>query len=99
MEQDEAPVSRGLADKFFGKSLIKNLIIVFLVLTVFFIAVLLILCCKYVVLKRCPGCCKAILRKVESKLFWNSVLRAMLETYLATSISFFFAYKSIDSRG
>ena len=65
-------------------------VLTLLLVFIFFVAViLLVVCCKYVVLPVCPGCCKTIISKVERKLFWNSVLRACLEMYLATGILFF----------
>ena len=40
-----------------------------------------------------------IMRKIERKLFWNSLLRALLETYYSTAIVFFFTMGGIRAIG
>ena len=45
-----------------------------------------VLCCKFTIMPKCPSCIRNVLLKIERKLFWNSVLRACLETYLGTCV-------------
>ena len=57
----EEPDSRGLSEKFFGGSMLISILTVLLAIVLFLAIVLLILCCKYVVMPVCPGCCKTAL--------------------------------------
>lgn len=97
-ESDIEPVSKGLAEKFFGTSILMNIITVLLLLFLLFVVFSIVLCCKYTIMPRCPGCFSTILAKIERKLFWNSVLRAFLETYYSVSIFFFFSMSSISTQ-
>ena len=79
--------------------MVMSMITVVFALFAFLLVVLLILCCKYTILPRCPVCFMTILRKIERKLFWNSLLRALLETYYSTAIVFFFTMGGIKATG
>ena len=62
-------------------------------LALFLFTVLIILCKRTIV----PRCCKPIqtlFQVIERKLLFNSVLRAILEVYLATCITMFHGFKS-----
>ena len=76
-------------NKFSGTTILMNILFLVLVFVIFVTIILLVGCCKYIIIPMCPGCCNTVIRKVERKIFWNSVLRACLETYLATGILFF----------
>ena len=78
--------SRGLTDQFSGKSTLSKMFDFFALFLVVILVLLLVVCCKFTVYPKCPTCFKKILTKLERKLFWNSVLRACLETYLGTCI-------------
>lgn len=57
------------------------------VLTVIVVFIGLILVCKLYILARCCACVQKIAMMIQNKLMFNSILRAILQTYLATSIS------------
>ena len=77
-----------------------NLMVVLLMLSLFIFVVLLVLFCRYAILsKKCPSCFTTVLKKIQSKLFWNSLLRALLETYFATGIFFLFTMNSMSAQG
>ena len=58
-----------------------NIITSLMIVLIFFAIVFLLICCKHVILPKCPAFLLAIVRKIEKKLFWNSLLRAILETF------------------
>jgi len=58
-----------------------NVLTVLLLLCLFIALVSLVLCCKHTVMPKCPSCFIGLIAKIEHKIFWNSILRACLETY------------------
>ena len=60
---------------------------------------MLLFCCKCTIARFCPSCYKTVLTLIERKIFWNSVLRAGLETYFTTSIFFWYSYNQLTSTG
>ena len=87
---EEEPESPGLADKFFGTSILTNILTIVIAISLFIFVLILLYCCKFVIMPICPGCCKTMIKKIERKLFWNSLLRACLEMYLGMGILFFY---------
>lgn len=72
-----------------------NIITVLFILSMIFLVICIVLCCKYSIGHRCPSCFGTILGKIERKLFWNSLLRAFLEMYYSMGIFFFFTLNGI----
>ena len=74
-----------------------NFLMVLFALSLLFSLILLVLCCKYVLVPACPSCFRGLITKVEHKLFWNSLLRAFMESYLSSAIFFFFSLNRIEA--
>ena len=89
--------SKGLSERFLGSDALMNLLMVLVAMTLLTLVILLVLCCKHVVVPACPSCFRSLLQKIERKLFWNSVCRAILETYLSTAIFFFYSLFKIEA--
>ena len=82
------PRSEGLDDELFASSIITNILTFLLILFLVVLLIILILFCKRVITPRCPSFFRDIVTVIERKLFWNSVLRACLETYFMTCVAF-----------
>ena len=80
-----------------GSTIIMDLMIVLVAITVIFSLILLLLLCKSLALTLCPSFFKAMVTKLLRKLMWNSVLRAILESYLATCIFVFVAASKFEA--
>mmetsp|Transcript_10546 Transcript_10546/g.14228 ORF Transcript_10546/g.14228 Transcript_10546/m.14228 type:complete len:194 (+) Transcript_10546:787-1368(+) len=74
-----------------------NIVTVLFMGCLFVTVVALVFCIRYTIMQCCPSFCLKITRKIERKLFWNSLLRACLETYYSTSVFFFFAMGSTQA--
>ena len=85
-------------NKFFGTSLLEHVVMILMMLLIFIALVMIIFCCKYLIIKRCPGFFQKIVTKIQSKLFWNSLLRACLEVYYSMAIFFFYLVARVDSK-
>lgn len=96
-ENGEELRSQGLTNRFAGTSILMNVLQVLLGIVLVLIVISLVLCCKFVILPMCPSCFRTLLQKIERKLFWNTFLRAFLETYFAVAITFWLSMNSIDA--
>ena len=72
-----------------GSNIIMNILMIVLLLFLLVVIIVLVLLCKHYVIPRCPNCFKTLIDKIYRKLFWNSVLRACLESYLTSCIFVF----------
>lgn len=96
-ETGQSAKSRGLTEKFMGSNALMNFLMVLFALSLLVIVITLVLCCKYVLVPACPSCFRGLITKIEHKLFWNSLLRAFMETYLSSAIFFFFSLNRIET--
>ena len=71
--------------------------IVVAVIIIGLLATILVICSRKI-LPRCCPCFKKVIMLIKGKLMFNSLLRALLQTFLLTSISMWSAFQSIDSR-
>ena len=76
-----------------------NVIATVLVLIILGTLITLVLLIRQFVKTRCCGCCKKVVSALESKLLFNSVLRACMETYLAMCIQMWYSvrYARVES--
>ena len=67
-----------------------------ILIAVIFLSLLIILLalCRLVMLSRCHRKVVNEIRKIENKLMFNSVLRAMLESFLHVSIIMWYGWRS-----
>ena len=72
---------------FAGSTLIMNILIIIIAIIFFTLLIILLLLCRRLIMTKCCQCVKDLLRKLEGKLMFNSVLRACLESYYLVSIS------------
>ena len=79
---------------FEGSNLLMNILLVLIVLILFTCCISAILLCRSLIRTRCCNCAKTVLRKLEAKLMFNSVLRAILEAYFTFSISTFYQLRT-----
>ena len=70
-------------------SLFMNVFLIFMFLLVVTLLIVIILICKRTVLPKCPNFIITVLKKLEMKLMFNSILRSLLETYMLMSVSTF----------
>ena len=83
-----------LTSTFKGSSMLMNVLLVLLGCLSLVLLIALIVLCSVSVLPRCPGFVKTLISKVERKLMFNSLLRALLETYLVSTITALVALQS-----
>ena len=86
-EDEEAEEDSYLSGAFAGTTLIMNILIIILAIIVFGVAIALLLLCRRLVNTKCCLCARKIVRKLEGKLMFNSLLRAALESYYLVSIT------------
>ena len=72
-----------------------------ILLLLFFIVVVgvligLIIACKKYILPKCCNCFKKVVTKIENKLMYNSILRALMQTFLMTNISMWITFRDTD---
>lgn len=72
---------------FDGTTLVMNILIVILAIFFLLSLIALILLCRRLVNTKCCNCARTVLRKIEAKLMFNSILRAALESYYLVSIT------------
>ena len=66
-----------------------------LVAVIFFGSLIaLVILCRMIIVKRCPQSVVRVLISVERKLIFNSVLRAMLESYLQMAILMLYGWRN-----
>ena len=85
--------SEGLSGKFRGTSMMMNIMILLGAISLLVFCILMIKFCKKSVVPRCPGALSKLVTTLERKIFWNSFMRACLETYFLISISLFYAMR------
>ena len=85
-EEGEEEEASYLETVFAGTTLLMNILLIALVLMLFAIVTALLILCRRCVRTKCCGCAKTSLRKIESKIMYNSLLRAALESYFLVSI-------------
>lgn len=90
LEDDEDEEASYLDSTYAGTTLIMNILLVILVLILFGLLITCLVFVRRCINNRCCDCFKKIVRKLESKLMFNSVLRAMLESYFLVCISTLF---------
>lgn len=59
--------------------------------------VLLFCCCRKKVIPKCCGCFQKLYFAIESRIFFNSILRACLQTFFAMSISVCYSYSTLST--
>ena len=66
-----------------------------LVAVIFVVSLIaLVILCRMIIVKRCPQSVVRVLISVERKLIFNSVLRAMLESYLQMAILMLYGWRN-----
>ena len=88
---EEVEEASYLEQAFAGTTLIMNILVIILVLILFGSLIALLVLCRNLV--KAKGCklAQTALRKAESKLMFNSVLRAALESYFLVCIGTIYA--------
>ena len=73
-----------------------NVLLAIIALIGLSLAILLLYICRKLVIPRCCKPCQKVYYILEAKLFFNSILRAALQTFFGVAISTCFAYTVID---
>ena len=76
-----------------GTNIIMQILLVVLALIVFSFLITLLLFCRRMCKTKCCKCCQTIIRKVEAKLMFSSVLRSILVGYFLFCENAFFTLK------
>ena len=79
-----------------GSTLLTNVLLILILLSLFALVIGLVVLCRRIVYTRCCRCAQTTLRKLEAKIMFNSVLRAILESYFLLAISTFHSFKKIS---
>ena len=93
-EETEAVEESYLNTFFQGSNLLMNILLIAIVLIFFTCIITLVVMCRRFIQTRCCNCAKKGLRKIESKLMFNSVLRAVLEAYFTFAIATWYQLKT-----
>ena len=70
-----------------GSTLIMSILLILIVLIIFGLLILCLVAFRNLVNNKCCNLCKTIMRKIENKLMFNSILRACLETYFLVALA------------
>lgn len=76
-----------------GTNIIMQILLVVLALILFSLLITLVLFCRRTCKAKCCKCCQNIIRKVEAKLMFSSVLRSILVGYFLFCENAFFTIK------
>ena len=85
-EEEEAETSY-LDSTMAGTTLIMSILLILLVLILFGLLIVCLIAFRNCVNRRCCNICKTVVRKIEAKLLFNSVLRACLESYFLVALA------------
>ena len=85
-----------LSEAFKGTNLLMNVLLALIALIGLSLAILLLYICRKSVIPRCCKPCQKGYYMLEAKLFFNSILRAALQTFFGVAISTCFAYTALD---
>ena len=76
-----------------------NVLIALIALIGLAFAILLLYICKKSIIPRCCKPCQKVYYMIETRLFFNSILRAALQTFFGIAVSTCFAYTVINDDG
>ena len=76
-----------------GTNIIMQILLIVLALILFSLLITLILFCRRMCKAKCCKCCQNIIRKVEAKLMFSSVLRSILVGYFLFCENCFYTLK------
>lgn len=77
-----------------GSSIIENVLFIVLVLFAISLLICLIVAIRNLIVRRCKPVIVNLVLMIERKLMFNAILRAILESYLALSISMWFSWRN-----
>ena len=80
-----------------GSELVKFFFAIVTLLIVLALTIVLVIFCRKYMIKRCPSSVKDLTEKIERKLLFNSVLRAILEVYFSTCVMMAISMRHIDT--
>ena len=75
-----------------------NILLIILVLIFFALVILCLVSCRRLVNNKCCNCVKTILRKLEGKVMFDSILRALLESYFLVAITTLYAVANVPEK-
>lgn len=82
---------------FKGTNFLMRIFAVIFALVILMIITALIVVCRLTIVTKFPKPIYNFVLKIERKLLFNSVIRALLEIYLMTCISMFYGFKSVKT--
>lgn len=100
---DKATINDKIIDPIFGvdeerEEGVSVIVIQILVLVAFAaVLILLLLCCKCTIYPRCCGCFKKVVDIILAKLMFNSILRALMQTFFSTCLGLFLSLKTTNT--
>ena len=77
-----------------GSSVLQNVLFILVILTFIASLIGLVILCRKVLLNRCCTPVISLLRKLERKLMFNAVIRAILESYLSVCIQMLYGWRN-----
>ena len=77
-------------------SLLSKIFLILAIVLLFLLLISLLVFCRKKVYPKCCSCFKKLVITVQAKLMFNSVLRALIQTYLANSLAVMLSFKSTD---
>ena len=99
---DKEIINSKIVEPLFGdeeqeKSSLINMIQILVLASVATLIILLFLICKRTVYPRCCGCFKKIVDVLLSKLMFNSILRACMQTFFSTSLGLWMSFRTAST--
>ena len=88
--------SSSVTNYFKEASLLMQIFQILVSVIVLGLLILLLVFCARKVLPKCCSCFQKIVMMIKAKLMFNSVLRALLQTFLLTSLSMWSSLKHMD---
>ena len=86
-------------EEYLKDSLFINIFLVIVAVALIMVVIFLVVTCRKTIIPRCPSLVQDIVKKIEMKLMFNSVLRALLETYLLMAVSVFTEISGLSKQG
>ena len=71
-----------------------NILLIVIVMILFIVLIIVLILCRCLIVRKCCKCAQTLLRKLENKLMFNSVLRAVLESYFLVCITAIYGVKN-----
>ena len=77
-------------------SLLSKIFLILAILLLFLMLISILIFCRKKVYPKCCKCFKKLVIVVQAKLMFNSILRALIQTYLANSLAVLVSFKSTN---